>query len=121
MGIVAAPGNAARSQVKSHRVMSGRITRHPATSRSIKPHHAARGPAWLRGIGTKPGNASMRASHARRFGYRSSDTPPSGACAIYAYAATSAIVGCSPVAKRLPASSGSITSNSRRAIPIAPA
>ena len=39
-------------------------------------------PTRLRAIGTKRGSASMRASHARTFGYGSSETLPSGACAV---------------------------------------
>ena len=42
--------------------------------------HAASGIAE-RGMATKPGSFSIRASHARTAGYSSSAIPPSGACA----------------------------------------
>ncbi len=44
----------------------------------------AASPTGVACMGTNPGNASTRASHALTPGYAASDTSPSGACAMYA-------------------------------------
>ena len=97
-----APRNERRSTTRRARSGQRRLfvlyqgVPHPAPSQPGVPAYAlleiavgppkARQPAFgdTDGIGMKPGNASMRASHARTAGYGSSEMSPSGARATYA-------------------------------------
>ena len=71
----------ARAGARLHGLLAAMERRTVVRGRHRWMSHAA-SPTRLTGIATKPGSASTRASHARSDAYASSETMPSGACAV---------------------------------------